>query len=274
MTPLWEMWSKPSLDSTLATTSSLGRRQVVAEGLRISSQRVASEHHAGPGVVATVSEHHRLDGDRSAERIRDVVAPAIPLGTLLRDEANLERLRSISNEAFNSVVWEAISFVVDATGEDSMHTWDAHGIHRLKIEGSETARIEERFGLEPLESSHPAAFVDREGMLNLPFQAAEALAMHIADKEPQAVLLFIKEHEEELLAAGYQPGLRHRHEILRRYQPAYALARQWAGLQGEAQLLTREIDRLRGIVSQAIWMPKEAGADSAARRLERALHGG
>jgi hypothetical protein len=85
-----------------------------------------------------------LDGDRSAERIRDVVAPAIPLGTLLRDEANLERLRSISNEAFNSVVWEAISFVVDATGEDSMYTWDAHGIHRLRIEGSETARGEVR----------------------------------------------------------------------------------------------------------------------------------
>jgi hypothetical protein len=129
-------------------------------------------------------------------------------------------LRSISNEAFNSVVWEAISFVVDATGEDSMYTWDAHGIHRLKIEGSETARIEERFGLEPLESMHPAAFVDREGMLNLPFQAAEAIAMHISDKEPQAVLLFIKEHEDELLAAGYQPGMRNRHEILRRYQPA------------------------------------------------------
>lgn len=218
-----------------------------------------------------------LEGEREGleEFLRSVqfLAKWADVKRVLRDEASLETLRSISNEAFNPVVWEAISFVVDATGEDSMYTWDAHGIHRFRIESSEAARIEERFGLEPLKSIHPAAFVDREGMLNLPFQAAEALAMHIADKEPQAVLLFIKEHEDELLAAGYQPGMRNRHEILRRYQPRYALARQWAGLQSEAELLTREIDRLRGIVSQAIWTLKEAGQDSRARRLERALDG-
>ena len=39
-----------------------------------------------------------------------------------------------------------------------------------------------------------------------------------------------------LLAAGYEPGMRHRHELLRREQPALALARQWAGLEAEAAL--------------------------------------
>ncbi len=67
--------------------------------------------------------------------------------------------------------------------------------------------------------------------------------------------------------------MRHRHEILRRRQPAFALARQWAGLQSEAELLTREIDRLRGIMVQAIWTLKQNGAEYEARRLERALQG-
>lgn len=75
------------------------------------------------------------------------------------------------------------------------------------------------------------------------------------------------------MTAGYEPGMRHRHDMLREYQPAYALARQWAGLKSEAELLTREIDRLRGILIQAVWTLKQSGAESEARRLERALEG-
>jgi hypothetical protein len=52
-----------------------------------------------------------------------------------------------------------------------------------------------------------------------------------------------------------------------------ALARQWAGLQSEAELLTKEIDRLRGILIQAISIPKQTGTDSEARGLERAITG-
>lgn len=155
-----------------------------------------------------------------------------------------------------------------------MWTWETpRGIHRLRVPTSETSRIEERFELEPLESSHPRAFVDREGILNLPFEAAEAVAMRIAEREPQGVLLYIKQREEELMAAGYEPGMRHRHEMLRDHQPAYALARQWTGLKSDAEFLTKEIERLRGIMVQSIWSLKQAGADVEARRLERALEG-
>lgn len=161
-----------------------------------------------------------------------------------------------------------------STGEDAMVPWDSpRGTHRIEVPTSETRRIEERFALEPLEAGHHAAFVDREGILNLPFEAAESVAKHIAEREPEAVLLYIKQHEDELLAAGYQPGMRHRHDMLREHQPAYALARQWAGFQGEAELLTREIERLRGILIQTVWTLKRNGADSEARRLERALDG-
>lgn len=104
---------------------------------------------------------------------------------VLRDEANLEKLRTANTGVFNPVVWEAISSVIYSTGEDCIWTWDSpRGIHRLRISTSETACIEERFELDTLKSSHPAAFVDREGILNLPFQAAEVIAMHIAEREP------------------------------------------------------------------------------------------
>lgn len=192
---------------------------------------------------------------------------------VLRDEERLEKLGSTSREGFNPVVWQTVGLVIDATGEDDMYTWDARGINRLRVPSKDLARIEERFELEPLESLHPHGFIDREGMLNLPAQAAETVAMHIAGMLPESLLLCIQQREEELLAAGYEPGMRHRHELLRSYQPAFALARQWAGLKGEAELLTKEIERLRGIVSQGIWMLKQAGADSEARRLERGLLG-
>jgi hypothetical protein len=55
--------------------------------------------------------------------------------------------------------------------------------------------------------------------------------------EPQQVLLYLQGHEEELLAGGYEPGMRHRHEILGRYQPAFALARQWAGSEAKPNSL-------------------------------------
>ena len=234
-------------------------------------------------VIAKLEDKKRskvryLEGEREGleefVRTSQFLAKWPEVKQVLRDEANLERLHSANEGVVNPVAWEAISAIIFSTGEDSMVPWDSpRGIHRLAIPTSETSRIEERFELEPLASSHHAAFVDRDGMLNVPFEAAESVAKHIAQREPEAVLLYITQHEDELLAAGYQPGMRHRHEMLRDYQPAYALARQWAGFKSEAELLTREIDRLRGILVQTIWTLKQNGADTEARRLERALEG-
>jgi hypothetical protein len=190
---------------------------------------------------------------------------------VLRDEASMETLRASNAEFLNDVVWEAISAVIYSTGEDTMVPMESP--NRIEIRTFDIERIEERFGLEPLKASHRAAFVDRGGILHLPFEAAESVAKQVAQREPDAVLLYIQQHEDELLAAGYQPGMRHRHHMLREHQPAYALVRQWAGFQGEAELLTREIDRLRKILIQTAWTLKRNGDDNEARRLERALEG-
>lgn len=190
---------------------------------------------------------------------------------VLRDETSMETLRVANAEFTNDVVWEAISAVIFSTGEHTMVPMESP--NRIEIPTFDIERIEERFNLEALRSSHRAAFVDREGILHLPFEAAESMAKHIAQREPDAILLYIQQHEDEMLTAGYQPGMRHRHNMLREHQPAYALARQWAGFQGEAELLTRENERLRGILIQTAWTLKQNGAEAEARRLERALEG-
>lgn len=193
---------------------------------------------------------------------------------ILRDEERMERLRSISKDEFNPIVWEAIRFVIEAMGDSYVHPWDDVGTARLTVASKETTRIEERFDLESLHDIHLAAFVDRQGHLNLPFPAAEQVAKAMAEKEPQSVLLYIQREEEELLASGYEPGHRSAHEVLRQWQPAFALARQWAGLRSEAELLTKEVERLRRVVEIGVQLLKESGAESEAKRLERSLYGG
>jgi hypothetical protein len=216
-----------------------------------------------------------LDGEREGleefARTVQFVATWADVKKVLRDEANMETLQEANAEFLNDVVWDAISAVIYSTGEDTMVPMGSP--ERIEIPIFDIERVEERFGLEPLRSIHRAAFVDRNGVLHLPFEAAESVAKHIAERESEAVLLYIQQHEDEMLAAGYQPGMRHRHHMLREHQPAYALARQWAGFQGEAELLTREIDRLRKILIQTAWTLKQNGDDTGARRLERALEG-
>jgi hypothetical protein len=58
-----------------------------------------------------------------------------------------------------------------------------------------------------------------------------------------------------------------------RYQPAWALARQWAGFDRELEELQKEIARLRSLVMRAAYELKGAGAEDKGRRLLRALEG-
>ena len=77
--------------------------------------------------------------------------------------------------------------------------------------------------------------------------------------------------EGDLRSGGYAPGQRYQHELLRNYQPAFAIARQWAGLERETEMLQEEIGRLRGLVSQVAYDLKALGKEDKARRLLRAV---
>jgi len=83
----------------------------------------------------------------------------------------------------------------------------------------------------------------------------------------------VEDSEERYRAEGYAPGQRYMHDLLRGRQPAWALARQWAGTDREVEMLQKEIGRLRGLVSQAAYELKASGKEHRARRLLRAVDG-
>lgn len=91
--------------------------------------------------------------------------------------------------------------------------------------------------------------------------------------EPQTVVSYFDDREEELRLKGNQPGDRWYHDYLRELSPGYALARQWAGLDQEAEMLRKEISRLRGLISGAAYDLRDAGKERKASRLLRALEG-
>lgn len=109
--------------------------------------------------------------------------------------------------------------------------------------------------------------------MHLPLDAVVAVARAFAAAEPQTVIGYLDDSEEELRLKGNLPGERWYHQYLRELSPGFALARQWAGLEQESEMLRKEIARLRGLLSGAAYDLKGAGQDRKASRLLRALEG-
>ena len=108
----------------------------------------------------------------------------------------------------------------------------------------------------------------------MPIDGAETLARAFAAAEPETVLMYLDDRESSLKHQGYRPGDHYVHDLLRQYMPGWAVAREWAGFDQEVEQLKKEIGRLRGLVSQAAYHLRDAGADRQSRRLLRALDGG
>lgn len=169
----------------------------------------------------------------------------------------------------DAALQEAISTVLAASGEPSASCGDW-----LTMPEDELQRIIDRAGLaESAIDLHPLAFRDRHGEVHVPIDGAERLARAFAAAEAENVVMYIDDHEEELRLRGNAPGDRYLHDLLRQYQPGWALARQWAGFDQAAEELKKEIARLRGLVSRAAYELKDVGAEDKSRRLMRALDG-
>ena len=186
---------------------------------------------------------------------------------LLRDEERFARIEQTVKR--DSAREEAISTVLAASGEPS-----AGAGNWVSMPEDEIQRIADRAGLsEHPAELHPLGFVDRHGEVQLPLDGAERLARAFAAAEPENVLMYIDDHEEELKRRGNVAGDRYLHDVLRQYQPGWALARQWAGFDRAVEELQKEIGRLRSLVSRAAYELKDAGAEDKSRRLLRALDG-
>ena len=177
-------------------------------------------------------------------------------------EERLQRAREVSSKEGDSVRHEATNVVLEAMGENQAAMYRADGMLDVPLDVAK--RLADRAGLkEPVESLHPYAFVDRNGLLHLPYLGAERLARALASTEPENVLRGIENHELRLKSEGYEPGNRYLHDLLRDYQPGFALARQWSGFEKEVQQLRGEIERLRVLVRGAVSALIAAGDERA-----------
>jgi hypothetical protein len=201
---------------------------------------------------------------------RQLIVPWGQRQALLRDEERAAALDEHARGSYDKALTEAASAVLESTGEPG--AWV--GERGTAMRESELQRILDRAGVhtEPAKL-HPLAYCDRYGDVHLPLEAAVAVAKSFAAAEPQTVVGYLDDQEEELRQKGNMAGERWYHGYLRELSPGYALARQWAGLEQEAEMLRKEIARLRSLASAAAYDLKAAGQERKASRLLRALEG-
>jgi hypothetical protein len=215
----------------------------------------------------------RLDGDHEGLEewvpTRYVVCRWEDLQSFLHDEQAEVALRADMDENCDKVMSDAIECVMESTGEKTSfwHGWteDPPVIKRLWA----------RAGLDgnPLRHHH-LAYQDRSRRWHLPYETALAFAVAFSRAESETVLMHVAEQEREMRSRGYQPGEGTWHKILAEYRPAYAIVREWAGVRDDVTRLTKEVERLHGLIDQAEWALRHVGADADANRLRRALNGG
>jgi hypothetical protein len=201
---------------------------------------------------------------------RQLVVPWGQRHAVLRDEKLAAALEAHAAQVADSALGEAASAVLESTGEPG---GAADGTGTTMSE-AELQRIIDRAGLtSPPADLHRLAYRDRHGNVHLPLEATVKRARAFAAAEPDTVTAYLDDTAEELRLRGNAPGERWWHSYLREKAPGYAIARQWAGLEQEAELLLKEIARLRALVSRAAYDLRDAGKTGKAQRLLRALEG-
>jgi hypothetical protein len=201
---------------------------------------------------------------------RQLVVPWGQRREVLRDEKLGAAFEAHVAKAADSALGQAASAVLESTGEPGAGAV-ATG---TTMSESELQRIIDRAGLASAPTGlHPLAYRDRHGDVHLPLEATVELARAFAAAEPTTVVGYLDDQEEEMRLRGNTPGERWWHSYLREKAPGFAIARQWAGLEQEAEILRREIARLRSLVTRAAYDLEQAGAEPKAQRLLRALEG-
>lgn len=201
---------------------------------------------------------------------RQIIVPWGQRKALLLDEQRAAALAEYARGVADSALMEAASAVLESTGEPGAYA----GSTTTELHEAELQRILDRAGVTTEATDlHDLAYRDRHGYIQLPLDAVVAVAKAFAAAEPTTVVRYLDDQEEELRLKGNQPGERWYHNYLREMSPGYALARQWAGLEQEADMLRKEIGRLRSLVSGAAYDLKGSGQERKANRLLRALEG-
>lgn len=142
---------------------------------------------------------------------RQLVVPWGERRALLRDEERAARLEEHARDLADKALTEAASAVLESTGEPGAYA----GETTTWMRENELQRILDRAGVQtPPADLHPFAYRDRHANIHLPLDAVVALARAFAAAEPQTVIGYLTDREEELRLKGNLPGERWYHEYL------------------------------------------------------------
>jgi hypothetical protein len=188
-----------------------------------------------------------------------------------RDERRDAEVRAVTDRSWpgpDHPLDNAVNEILETTGED---LW----LHRGVLSGAPDAidRVAGRAHYEL--HGDTAVYTDRPGRRHAPWPVALELAKRFAAAEPRTVLARIEADERKWEVEAREPGNSHVLALLERYRAAWALVRQWASFDADRARLDAEIERLRQLVTRAMWDLRTPDADPQriAGRLERGLRG-
>jgi len=186
----------------------------------------------------------------------------------LREEESEKNLRDHNKrsgyEGRDTPIVLAMDQVFDSVGDDVSFY---RGILTAKPDA--IARLRQRAGITTDQES-PAAYVDRQGILHLPFDVALDLARKFSAAEPSTVLVGVEATEREWDRKVHH-GEDYIVRLLNEYRASWALLRQWAGHDAAIAQREAEIQRLERLVWDAVYVLQKAGLDNEAVRLRRAI---
>ncbi|MGA2585658.1 MAG: hypothetical protein ABSF88_01320 [Candidatus Aminicenantales bacterium] len=190
-----------------------------------------------------------------------------------RDEEKMKQLQA-DNEKHDykevSPIANVLSQVFESLGEKDLY------FYRGTLSGNPEAldRVKVRANFSPekeSETTTKVAYIDRFGVVHIPYAEALELAKAICMSEPNTVLVNIESTEREWVQKVSQPGYEYMLSLLNEYRASWALIRQWAGYDAAISQKEAQIQRLERLVLDAIYALQKAGQDDEASRLRRAL---
>jgi hypothetical protein len=183
------------------------------------------------------------------------------------DRALMEEHNLKAGYVLKSPITNALSEIFESVG-DEITFWG--GSLRGKPEAID--RLKARVGQPP--GKYAAfSYVDRQGLLFLPFDEALEIAKKFCAVEPQPVLVRIEAGERDWLQKARTLGEEYIVPLLNEYQAAWALIRQWTGHDPAIAAREDHIKKLERLVWDAIYALQKAGLDSESARLRRAIAG-
>jgi hypothetical protein len=187
----------------------------------------------------------------------------------LRDEQRrlaLARQCDRTWRGHNDPTCSAVTTVFDTTGERWIGI-DNDG--SLYADPEALQRLCDRIGVQ-VPHDEQYGYTDRFGRVHEPYELGYRLAVAFAQAEPQTVLLDIDTQQRRWEIDARDPANSYLVDLLRDFRAEFAIIRQWAGHDKAVAMREAEIERLTGLVRQAIWkLRSEQSGESVATWLER-----